>query len=51
MTARQIELALSGLFPQVTVLPFGSSVNGFGKTTCDLDLVLLADKEETAVRY
>jgi poly(A) RNA polymerase len=51
LTARQIELALSGLFPQVTVLPFGSSVNGFGKTACDLDLVLLANKEETTVRY
>ncbi|XP_021941400.1 poly(A) RNA polymerase, mitochondrial isoform X1 [Zootermopsis nevadensis] len=47
LTARQIELALSGLFPQITVMPFGSSVNGFGKAACDLDLVLLADKEET----
>lgn len=51
LTARQIELALSGLFPQITVMPFGSSVNGFGKAACDLDLVLLADKEETNVRY
>ncbi|XP_023716814.1 poly(A) RNA polymerase, mitochondrial-like [Cryptotermes secundus] len=51
LTARQIELALSGLFPQVTVLPFGSSVNGFGKTACDLDLVLLAGKRQTAVRF
>jgi poly(A) RNA polymerase len=50
LTARQIELAVTGLFPQVTVLPFGSSVNGFGKAACDLDLVLLAD-QETTVSY
>ena len=50
LTARQIELALMGLFPRVTVLPFGSSVNGFGKAACDLDLVLLADRDAT-VRY
>ncbi|PSN41078.1 Poly(A) RNA polymerase [Blattella germanica] len=46
LTARQIELAVNGLFPKVTVLPFGSSVNSFGKAGCDLDLVLVTDKDE-----
>ncbi|XP_069703599.1 poly(A) RNA polymerase, mitochondrial isoform X1 [Periplaneta americana] len=45
LTARQIELALAGLFPHVKALPFGSSVNGFGRATCDLDVVLLPDCE------
>ncbi|XP_067003931.2 poly(A) RNA polymerase, mitochondrial isoform X2 [Anabrus simplex] len=46
LTARQIELALSGSFPFVQALPFGSTVNGFGRLNCDLDLVLLLDREE-----
>lgn len=40
LTANQVENALSGMFPTVTAFPFGSSVNGFGKMGCDLDLVL-----------
>lgn len=40
LVARQIESALTGLFPQVVALPFGSSVNGYGKMGCDLDVVL-----------
>lgn len=40
LTAKQIESALLGMFPYVSALPFGSSVNGFGKMGCDLDLVL-----------
>lgn len=40
ITARQVEIALLGLFPECSVLPFGSSVNGFGKVGCDLDLGL-----------
>ncbi|XP_046741864.1 poly(A) RNA polymerase, mitochondrial isoform X2 [Diprion similis] len=39
-SARQIELCLSGMFSEITVLPFGSSVNGCGKLGSDLDLVL-----------
>ncbi|XP_034937966.1 poly(A) RNA polymerase, mitochondrial [Chelonus insularis] len=39
-TALQLEATLIGLFPNVTALPFGSSVNGFGKRNCDLDLIL-----------
>lgn len=40
ITAKQIESTVSGLFPNVCAYPFGSSVNGFGKMDCDLDLVL-----------
>ncbi|XP_076366914.1 poly(A) RNA polymerase, mitochondrial-like isoform X2 [Tachypleus tridentatus] len=36
----QLEEALSGMFPNCQVLPFGSSVNGFGKNFCDLDMLL-----------
>lgn len=38
--ALQIQRALSGLFLNHTVLPFGSTVNGFGKLGCDLDTIL-----------
>ncbi|CAG5092699.1 Similar to MTPAP: Poly(A) RNA polymerase [Cotesia congregata] len=40
LVANQIESSLSGLFPNSTVLPFGSSVNGFGKSDADLDLAI-----------
>jgi poly(A) RNA polymerase, mitochondrial len=40
LTARQLETTLSGAFPYCKALPFGSSVNSFGKAGCDLDLVL-----------
>nr|CAD7392082.1 unnamed protein product [Timema cristinae] len=49
LTALQLELALNGLFPLITVLPFGSSVSGFGKVGCDLDLVLHLGPEHTEV--
>lgn len=38
-TAGEITYYISRLFFNVTVLPFGSSVNGFGQKGCDLDLV------------
>lgn len=40
LTGIQIESCLSGMFVNSNVYPFGSSVNGFGKMNCDLDLVL-----------
>lgn len=43
LTAYQVEIAFKGLFPFCSVLPFGSSINGFGKINCDLDLVLAYD--------
>ncbi|CAG9766191.1 unnamed protein product [Ceutorhynchus assimilis] len=47
LTAKQVESTVSGLFPNICAYPFGSSVNGFGKMSCDLDLVvrLTQDKE------
>ena len=39
----QIELALSGMFPFSSVLPFGSSVNSHGRHCCDLDMLLKLD--------
>nr|CAH7737531.1 unnamed protein product [Callosobruchus chinensis] len=45
LTALQIENMISGMFPHTQAYPFGSSVNGYGKMGCDLDLVLrLVDK-------
>ncbi|KAF8795124.1 Poly(A) RNA polymerase like protein [Argiope bruennichi] len=32
--------AITGLFPYCDALPFGSSVNGFGKQGCDLDIMI-----------
>uniref|UniRef100_A0A6P7GAK1 Poly(A) RNA polymerase, mitochondrial-like n=1 Tax=Diabrotica virgifera virgifera TaxID=50390 RepID=A0A6P7GAK1_DIAVI len=46
LTALQIEDAVNGMFPHAVSYPFGSSVNGYGKMGCDLDLFLklAADK-------
>lgn len=38
--ALQIQRALNGLYLNHVVLPFGSTVNGFGKLGCDLDMIL-----------
>jgi len=43
LVCRQIELALSGMFPFSSVLPFGSSVNSHGRHCCDLDMLLKLD--------
>ena len=43
LLGRQIELAISGLFPRAQVLPFGSSVNGFGTSASDQDMFLVLD--------
>ncbi|XP_008559711.2 poly(A) RNA polymerase, mitochondrial [Microplitis demolitor] len=40
LLANQMESSLSGMFPNVTALPFGSTVNGSGKCDSDLDLVI-----------
>ncbi|XP_063708236.1 poly(A) RNA polymerase, mitochondrial [Culicoides brevitarsis] len=40
LAAQQIMSSVEGMFPHAIAHPFGSSVNGFGKVGCDLDLVL-----------
>ncbi|XP_049875361.1 poly(A) RNA polymerase, mitochondrial-like [Pectinophora gossypiella] len=40
MVARQLEIMFDSLYANIAVRPFGSSVNGFGRIGCDLDLVL-----------
>ena len=44
----QVELMLRGLFPRAKVLPFGSSVNSFGKSGGDLDMCIQFDSTEAA---
>lgn len=46
MVARQLECVFESLYANVAVKPFGSSVNGFGKMGCDLDLVLTNEVTE-----
>ncbi|XP_076763618.1 mitochondrial poly(A) polymerase [Xylocopa sonorina] len=47
-TAEQISYYISKLFSNLHVLPFGSSVNGFGQIGCDLDLLCQTDgKKQT----
>ncbi|CAL7933215.1 unnamed protein product [Xylocopa violacea] len=41
-TAEQLTYYLSNLFTNMHVVPFGSSVNGFGQIGCDLDLLCKA---------
>lgn len=45
LAALQVQQAISGMFPAAQALPFGSSVNGFGKMGCDLDLILRFDND------
>jgi len=45
-TAHHLEQYFSRLFQNMRVLPFGSSINGFGRKRCDLDLVLVPDDSE-----
>ncbi|XP_011862095.1 PREDICTED: poly(A) RNA polymerase, mitochondrial [Vollenhovia emeryi] len=45
-TAHHLEQYFSRLFQNMKVLPFGSSINGFGRKRCDLDLVLVPDNSE-----
>lgn len=45
MAALQIEEAISGFFSNAKVLPFGSSVNGFGRMQSDLDIVVAFEDE------
>ncbi|XP_053696653.1 poly(A) RNA polymerase, mitochondrial [Sabethes cyaneus] len=45
LAVRQMESSLQGIFPQAVAYPFGSSVNGYGKIGCDLDISLDLESE------
>lgn len=47
LACEQLESSIKGIFPSTAVFPFGSSVNSFGNSNCDLDMVLThEDKSE-----
>lgn len=46
----QIQRALSGLFLNHIVLPFGSTVNGFGRLGCDLDMILQYNSDDISYK-
>lgn len=48
--ALQIQRGLGGLFLNHVVLPFGSTVNGFGKLGCDLDMILHYNSDDKLYR-
>lgn len=48
--ALQIHRAFSGLFLNHTVVPFGSTVNGFGKMGCDLDMILHYNSDDQSFK-
>lgn len=50
LAAQQIQNSIVGMFPNAFAHPFGSSVNGFGKEGCDLDLILRLENEERDTR-
>lgn len=47
----QIETVFAGLFSNCIVLPFGSTVNGFGKFDCDLDMVMSLGEASSKVCF
>ena len=49
MAARQIGQTMLGMFPEVQAVPFGSSVNGFGKMHSDLDMILKLKPDDVEV--
>lgn len=48
LAALQVENAVKSMFPHAVAYPFGSTMNGFGKTGCDLDLILRIDCDRDA---
>ena len=41
LACEQVERCLKGLYPNTKIMPFGSSVNSFGKCNSDLDMCIL----------
>ncbi|KAL5275066.1 MTPAP family protein [Megaselia abdita] len=46
LAAHQIEKTFKEIIPSCKAYPFGSSVNGFGKMGCDLDMILKIDNKQ-----
>ncbi|XP_022186361.2 poly(A) RNA polymerase, mitochondrial [Nilaparvata lugens] len=44
LTAQQIQRSLTGLFPAAVAVPYGSTVNSYGKKGCDLDIHVQLDQ-------
>lgn len=44
-TAHQLEKLFNAFFANAAIYPFGSTVNGFGKSDCDLDAVMILDNQ------
>lgn len=49
LAARQIEESISGIFPHARACIFGSTVNGYGKLGCDLDMILQLNSKDSEV--
>ncbi|XP_068603997.1 poly(A) RNA polymerase, mitochondrial [Brachionichthys hirsutus] len=43
LTCSLVQDVAAAFFPECTIQPFGSTVNGFGKLGCDLDMILDLD--------
>lgn len=50
LAAQQVQNSIVGMFPNAFAHPFGSSVNGFGKEGCDLDLILRLETDQVDTR-
>ena len=47
LACEQVESSLKGIFPGSKILPFGSSVNSFGKRASDLDMLIVHPSANT----
>ena len=48
LACEQVERCLKGLYPNTKIMPFGSSVNSFGKCNSDLDMCILHNQRNLA---
>ena len=48
LACEQVERCLEGLYPNTKIMPFGSSVNSFGKRNSDLDMCIVHNRKNMA---
>ena len=48
LACEQVERWLEGLYPNTKIMPFGSSVNSFGKRNSDLDMCIVHNRKNMA---